>query len=360
MMKNNLCITFSYLVVTLLAFTFNDFLKAQTVSSPVVGFVALDIQPDSDTVVTVGFHQAPEFSGKLSGAPLISDGAATLNLQAGSGIGTGNQFAGSHYIRVRTGNESGKILPILSNTASSVTVDLEGAAGLQIAIGDQISIIPWWTLETLFPSAKQPAAQQSAGDLPPDRKLEMLLYTGGVGTSLSPSRIFFLTASGWKESKRGFPSAGGVIIRPYAVMVMRSKSGGAAWKLFSSGSVNANDSAILLQTSANEPQDNVIGIDRPVAAKLSELGLESAFEESASNDSADRKDELLILDNSEGTKNRPPAATYFRSGGQWILDDAGFPESGNDVIPAEAGLIVRKSVSQNGLPVVWVNQANYP
>ncbi|MCF6238658.1 MAG: TIGR02597 family protein, partial [Candidatus Marinimicrobia bacterium] len=327
MMKNNLCITFSYIVVTLLAFAFNGFLNAETVSSPVVGFVALDIQPDSDTVVTIGFHQAAEFSGKLSAAASISDGTATLNLQAVSGIGAANQFAGSYYIRVRTGNESGRVLPILSNTTSSVTVDLEGAAELQIAIEDQISIIPWWTLETLFPSAEQPAEQQSAGNLPPERKLEMLLYTGGDGTSLSPSRIFFLTASGWKESKREFPSAGGVIIRPFAVMLMRSKSSGVTWKLLSSGRVNENDSAILLQTSINGSQDNVIGIDRPVAAKLNELGLESAFEESASNDPADRKDELLILDNSESTKNRPPSATYFRTGGQWVLDGAGFPES---------------------------------
>jgi len=355
MMKN----TFYCFVIAFFTIALNDFINAQTVSSPVVGFVAVDIEPDSDTVVTVGFHQAPGFSGKLSGAPSISGGEASFNLQVVS-IGANDEFAGSHYVRVRSGSENGKILPILSNTASSVTIDLEGATGLQIVSGDQISIISWWTLESLFPAAEQPAAQQSAGDLPPDRELELLLYDGGVGTSLSPSRIFFLTVSGWKESKRGFPSAGGTIIRPSAVMLLRSKSGGAAWRLLSSGSVNANDSSILLQTSANGPQDTVIGIDRPVAVKLNELGLESAFEESAGNAPGDRKDELLILDNSEGTKNRLPSATYFRSGGQWVIDDTGFPESGNDVIPAEAGLIVRKAISQNGLPVLWVNRPNYP
>lgn len=346
------CILFAFLISA-------PVIEAQTVSSPTVGFVSLDIQPDADTVLTPGFSQAPDFSGKLSGTPTVNGSSAIINIQTQS-VGTANQYANSHYLFVRSGGSSGMVLPITGNSVTSLIVDLSDVPSLSMAAEDAISIIPWWTIETLFPAADQPALQKAAGDLPPDRKVEILLYEGGQGTSLSPSRIFYLATAGWRESTRGFPSADDVIIHPRAVMVVRSSAGGSAWKLITKGNVNGNNSAMLLKTRNSGPQDNIVGIDRPVGAMLNELGMESAFVESASNAANDRADELLVMDNAGSAKNRAPSATYFRAGGQWRRDTSGFPESGGDVIPAEAGLIVRKAPTTNGDPVVWVNPPNYP
>lgn len=147
-----------------------------------------------------------------------------------------------------------------------------------------------------------------------------------------------------------------------SVMWIRSRAGGNPWRLVTSGTVNSANAVTLLQTRTDGPQDNIVGLNRPVPVALNDLGLneESVFRSSSSTASADRLDELHVLDNSGSGANRAPSAIYFRTGGEWRSDEAGFPESGGVLIDVDAGLIVRKAPTANGDPVIWVNQPNYP
>lgn len=334
---------------------------AQSVSSSVVGFTSVEVAPDQDTVLAVTLHESLDFAGSTDGQVTVVGATATVSL-GDSYLGVADRFADSHYLKVLSGTERGRVLPVVGNSSTTVTVALEGTSVLAFEQGDQLAIIPWWTLASLLPPSMQPAEQVSSTDLPPDRQLEILLYQGGVGTSLSPTRVFYLAAGGWKESTLGFPEANGVRIHPHAALVVRARSGGSAFRLFTLGQVNEHDSARLLETRIGGRQDNVLGLHRPVSTTLDDLwanGLDLAFDESASTAAEERGDELLVIDNEDGSRNRAPAATYFRLGGQWVRDEAGFPEAGGDEIAPESVLILRKAPSATGDPVLWIDSPNY-
>lgn len=332
----------------------------ETVTSPVVGFTSQTVNPGDDSILKVGFHQAPVFSGRLESDPVNLGGAWLFDF-SGEPLAGENFQSGTHYVKAIDGQSAGATFEITSNESDKVTVVL-GTGGIGLSGGDRVSIIPHWTLETLIPTQEQPASQRATGNFPPDRRLELYRYTSHAGTGFSPSRIFFLTVSGWKESKKGFPDANNEPIAADAVMWLRPRAGVDSWKLVTSGTVNSSDFVTLLKTHAEMHQDTVVGLNRPVPIAINDLGLndEAVFRSSASTAGEDRLDELHILDNGVSGANRIPSAVYFRTGGEWRSDDAGFPEAMNVLIDSDSGLIVRKAPTENGEPVVWVNHPNYP
>lgn len=333
--------------------------KAETVSSPIVGFVSVNVEPDSDTVFAPTFHKPASFVGRVAAAPTIANGVATISLNVAN-LGLLNEYADTHYLSILSGAESGKKFKITTSRSTSLDIDLDGQSSLSLLAGHEVAVIGYWTLESLFPPDQQPAEQKASGNFPPQRELELLVYEGGDGVSISPAHVYFLTTTGWKKSTKGFPDANTDIVQPNSVVVLRTNGGGTAWDLVTVGNVDQDPSAVVLRTAVGKKQDNMVGINRPVSVQVSELGLETAFIESPSTSEGDRQDELLVVDNSSGAKNRVPTRTYFRSGGAWISDEAGFPNADADEISPDSALIVRKAPTQDGLPVLWVNLPNYP
>jgi uncharacterized protein (TIGR02597 family) len=113
-------------------------------------------------------------------------------------------------------------------------------------------------------------------------------------------------------------------------------------------------------TQAAGPQDTMVAMPRPVAAKLSELGLSGTlFQDSATTNPADRKDQLMVFDNAAAALNKAPSATYFRIPAGWVRDTSGYPPAENVTIEPSAGVLIRKAAAGNNAGVTWLNVPNY-
>jgi uncharacterized protein (TIGR02597 family) len=116
---------------------------------------------------------------------------------------------------------------------------------------------------------------------------------------------------------------------------------------------------VPVRVSQGKEQDTMLAVPRPAPVALADLDLGSAFEESATNAPEDRKDELLVFDNTATGLNKTPVATYFRSGGQWREDAALFPSAETVEIEPSAGLLLRKAKGLADAILPWPNAAPY-
>src|SRR6056297_1618580 len=167
----------------------------QTVSSPVVGFSSQTVSSSNDTVLKVGFQRSPVFAGRLTAPPTNLGVGRILELNGSPNAGV-DELVDTHYVKVTTGGDEGAVYPITKNRGSEVTIST-GSAAVQLSSGDGIKIIPWWTLDSFIPPEDQPAERKAQGNLPPDRRLELYLFSDFEGTGFSPSQVFFLTDEGW-------------------------------------------------------------------------------------------------------------------------------------------------------------------
>lgn len=335
---------------------------AADVASRIVGYNVVDCPAGSDTIVSVPFHRPASFSGAVQGTISVNGSGATITPKANPVFAAGEFTNESHYLQfVGTGAKAGFVYSVTTHVTGAVTIDTGGDDLSGVADGDQFEIIPHWTLETLFPKATQTTIHVSTSKLSTGRKSRILFFddsTGGI--ALAPNRVYFLTAAGWFQSDAGLPAADDVIIPPGKAFVIRHPATELATQFIPHQMVVESSYSTPLQARSAGAQDNVIGLMRPVPVKLLDLDLAATFEESASNDSGDRADELLVYDNVAAAVNKQPATTYFRVSGEWRKDDGStYPASDMDEISPSTGLVIRKSASTADETLHWINLPRY-
>lgn len=336
--------------------------NAAEVASSVVGYNRVDCPGGSDTVVSVPFHRPASFSGLVDGTPNVSGGAATVAVQGTDPLVDSELVGEAHYLVFTDGGGGGSVFPITANDTGSITIDTGSGDLAGVADGDRFQAVPYWTLATLFPVATQTAIHLSGGMLSPQRKSTVLFFDESTGgTDLAPDRIFFATGDGWFRSASGFPAADDEIVRPGAAFVIRHPQGEAATAFYPHQVVSTSAFAVDLRTRSEGPQDNAVSLVRPVPVRLADLDLGApAFLESASNGDPDRKDELLVYDNTAALLNKTPSTIYFRAGGEWRLDDdSSYPNADDDEISPSAGLVIRKASTAGGETLQWLNTPRY-
>jgi uncharacterized protein (TIGR02597 family) len=350
-----------FLFNLLLAFLSISSVKAASAYSPVVGFLKFDCPADSDTIVSVPFHQAPRFAGKLSAAPAVpSSGVVRITLAGTPDFAAGELTGQAHYLVSReAGSAEGRYFPISTHGTSTVDVEAELADFGALAIDSPVSIVPAWTLEALFPDATQTTFHPSSGPLASGRGSELLLFDAeSEGSVLAPSKRYFVSATGWQESGT-YTSAADVVIAPGQPFIVRHPAGVFPTQFVAMNQVFGGVVALPLRVTNGKAQDNTIALPRPVPTALGDLDPGVSFEESASTDPGDRKDELLVFNNASAAVNKAPSATYFRTGGNWVEDTAGFPVSNAVEIELSAGIILRKAPGTENLTLVWTNAPLY-
>jgi uncharacterized protein (TIGR02597 family) len=332
------------------------------VASRIVGYNVVDCPAGSDTIVSVPFCRPASFSGAVSGTPAASGSAVTITPAGNPVFAAGEFTTEAHYLRfLGQGGRSGWIFEVTSNNAGTVTIDAAGEDLADVVQGDRFEVVPHWTLATLFPPATQATIHESANKLSIGRKTRVLFFDVTTeGIDLAPDRIYFLTADGWFHSAAGLEEADGVTVKPGQPFVIRHPATESATKFIPHQVVVQADHGAPLRTRAAGSQDNVVGLVRPVPVKLSELDLGAVFTESASNDSGNRADELLVYDNVAAAVNKQPSATYFRVSGEWREDDGGtFPNADNTTVLPSTGLVVRKAATTGGETLRWLNTPRY-
>jgi len=338
-------------------------LRAAEVFSPVFGFLKFDCPANSDTVVSAPFHRAPRWAGRAAGSPTDQGGGtARLSLKDSPSFTAGELTSTPHFLYCRdtSGAHQGRHFRIVTHGASTIDVTASLAELGSLTTDGLVSVIPAWTLETLFPPGTQTTLHASTGPLATDRVSELLFFdTTTAGTSLAPSRRFYVTATGWFEAGT-FVSAGNTVIEPGQAFLIRHPAGVAMTSFVPNQQVYGGLVTTAVRVSTEMARDTMVALPRPVAMTLDQLDFgPGQFVESNSTAPADRKDQLLVFDNAEALRNKQPDATFFRSGGQWVRDAVGFPPGGQVTIEPSAGLLLRKASGANNTPVLWVNSPTY-
>lgn len=336
--------------------------RSEDFYSPVVGFLRFDCPADSDTIVSVPFHPTPRWAGRLSGAP-TNPGGGVMRLSLGNAPNfTGTELTHTpHFVYLRgTPGTEGRHFRIAAHAANSVDVTAAAAELAGLGTDSQLSILPGWTLDALFPPATQTTFHASTGNLASTRGSELLLFDlNTVGSNLAPSRTFFVTGTQWIEAGP-FTEAGDEVIAPGQAFIVRHPSGVAATAFVAAQQVYGEAVAVSLPVSTTTARDTMLALPRPVPATLEDLDLSPAvFTESPSTAANDRRDQLLVFDNASVGRNKEPAAVYFRTGGQWVRDAAGFPPSGSVSIEPSAGLLLRKAAGSSEIVLHWINEPAY-
>ena len=350
-------------------------LAAQVVTTEPVGFNKVTCLANSDTIVGVPLRVQGSITTKLAAVPTLNGELATLSL-ASSALPAFSK----HYLKFIGGTRDGRWYDITANTATSVTIDLNGDNLNGVISGDSVLIAEYWTLNSLFPPAgattswtETPVGSgnwvpnghaifASTSTFPAGRRTELrfrdLVYAG-----INPpySAKYYIHGGIWKLSGGGNTDRGSVALAPDTFLTISHPSTVTRSTTFRAlGEVEFGSMNVPLFTLTSGSRDNLISILRPVNVSLESLNLRQsgAFVPSTSTFPSGRLDELLIFDNLVQLQNKTPSMKYYVHNGIWKLSGGGNTNRGLETVPAGSAFIVRKFKSDDGHTDMWLN--TYP
>jgi uncharacterized protein (TIGR02597 family) len=321
--------------------------SAADVSDP-VGIFRLRLRGNSDTLVSLPLQRTP-----LVEASLASRTGNTVLLDAN--IPT--LPAEGAFALVMSGTLEGAAIPITSVSGRTLTLDDTGydLAGLKFtASADLIAVVPYWTLDALFPAGRgiNPSANATV------RPTEILFYDATQsGINLSAASTFFYftgspaKAAGWYKVGATATSLGTQRITPHAYVIVRHNLAGDTTLLVTGGVQMSGFRIPLAVRTTNTAQDNFVAlpIAMPVSLGDSRLVASGAF--AASPNAVNRTDELLVFDNTVVGQNKSAVATYFyfvgntaKAAGWYKVGDTAQAANAFLLKPGE-GYVVRKAAA---------------
>lgn len=332
-------------------------------TSTPVGFNKITCLSGSDTHVSVPFHQKPVYFGSLS-----ADSSGSNTFSIGNTL-SADVTTAPHYIKFTSGTDTeGKWFDITGSAANSITVDLNGET-INFPTDTTFKVIPHWTLNSLFPvdihsSDSNSTIHLTTGSIGFQRGTEILFPDYNTpGVNKVAKRLFFMLNSGWVERLDGatfanYPNSNNEVVAPNSTLIVRNSSALNTTTYIPKGVVETAKSEILLQSSASTQIDNPVALDRPIPITLAELDLGGNFEESLNTLGFNRRDELLVYNNSEAKFNKSPTQKYIKVSGDWLDTSNSFANANNTTILPSEHIIIRKASSVDDVKP-WVNAPTY-
>jgi uncharacterized protein (TIGR02597 family) len=244
-------------------------------------------------------------------------------------------------------------------------VSLNGASLNNLTAGSTVSVIPYWTFGTVFPpSASGTAFIASTSPLVRQTQVFVPNYSG-TGDYLGPAATYFFYSGHWcLVGDSVSNSHNNDILIPDGYVTVRNPASAGTTTLTTMGNVLTGNFTIPLATNTSGPQDNAVGICRPVDTSLNNLGLISSGAFTPSTSALVRQDQIFLVSNTEAGLYKGATATYFyyvgTSGTGWrLVGDSIINDHGNDVIPAGTGFTIRKVATGNGATAFWQNPPTY-
>ncbi len=348
-------------VAAIAGFLIGHAASAQSVTTEPVGFITDSLVGNSDTFISLPLTRPAAFVGGIASAA-----GATISVSGNPW--TANQFvyaSGSqpnHYYALigpatSANPKEGHTYPIVSNTTSSITVALGQDTVAGIPANAQVSVIPNWSLNTVFPAADAnvsftpttTAAQYKTQVRVPDVSasgINLPYTTYFYSDNAAPGEV------GWRLVNDNTTDHGDDALLPDSHFVARNLNGAPTLPLVNLGSVLQKKLTTPLVTRTGGQQDNPVGILRPLDVALNATGLNLA------DGSFGPNDQLLLFNNAVAGFDKSPSAIYVQTAaanGPWRLSTDLVNDRGNEIIPAGTGFIVRKGVG-NGQPDFWTNK----
>jgi uncharacterized protein (TIGR02597 family) len=333
-----------------------SFSSLSAVETDPVGFVSRDVNANADLKVGIPLHQAASFTG-------VVDSVATGTVNVTTTVP--DVTTASHYLQVSSGVLLGKWYAVTASTASSVTVaeDLQ-AAGLVAT--DTFDVIPFWTLNTLFPAG---------GDIPPTSNpfspvaFVALNDVTLSGTNLAAPFLYFYNdgtqgPAGWiQNGNLGGGLQGDTIISPESYITIRNLTSSPV-SVTMAGTVPTYTLANDIVSSSTTAQDNQVPNPFPAGVTLASSDLfEDGIIAGSSNPFAPG-DLLLVFTTTPTTLNPAPDRVFFYNDG--TQGPAGWIENGNLAaglqddfeLPLGGALIVRKAQGSDSV-ISWTPDIPY-
>ncbi len=244
--------------------------------------------------------------------------------------------------------KEGNSYTVTANDSSTLTLNLNGdnSALSSVQPNTQIILIPYWTLKSVFPASDANVSYTpSTSPLLRKTQIQIPNYSGN-GIDLTPSATYYYYNSAWRQAGRNTSEdhSDDVLI-PNGYFTVRNSSSPTT-TLTVTGNVLMQKLVVPLATSSSGAQDNSVSTIRPVDVTLNSSGLISSGAFTVSTSPLLRKDQLLVFDNTQVSFDKVPAATYYYYNGAWRKAGANVTlDFGTDVIPAGAGVVIRKSTS---------------
>jgi uncharacterized protein (TIGR02597 family) len=332
-------------------------LNAETVASTPSGFFRMTLLGNSDTFVSVPFLRSEAAQGmvqSVSGNQISwqnSPGWASGQFVYQAGVQTN-----TYFVIFRTGVKEGHYFGVTANDASSIWITLGSDDLSGVVTGDRVSIIPYWTLGSIFPSGRSIHVSPSPGS----RSTEVIVPDMSfVGVNPSAGITYYFWSSKWRRTDKPFSQGfDDDPILPDAYLIVRHYLG-TSTVLTLSGGLVMTKWAVPLNAHPNTQQDNLVGLLRPVPVSLDNSGLIASGAFSASPSPGSRTDELYTFDNTAVGMNKSASHTFYYWNGAWRQTDKPFSYNAgtNEVFSPGTGVIIRKNTSTTS--AVWVNSPGY-
>jgi uncharacterized protein (TIGR02597 family) len=312
------------------------------------GYNLVQCPSGSDTHLTVPIQQTPVLFQSRVSRVTPSPGFVTISSVLAPGWGT-RTLGADYYVRWLSGQNEGRWSAIQSNTRESITLATAGVQVSSFQAGDRFCVVPYWTLDTLFPPGSQQTIHVSEGLLPHQhRSLVLLNSNAGSGINRSASSVFLLTGTGWVSASSGNTVAGTQRLVPGSTFVVRHSRNVLATSFLPSGRVVSGPDAVRIEPDLAGRKDINVGLQRSVPMTLGASALgSSAFAASLNHSQGFRGDELLVFDNASTAFNKAPSSTYYMVGTFWYRDsglNASNPRAENEsVFLPGRGVIIRKA-----------------
>src|SRR5689334_8966965 len=157
--------------------------NAQVLAPVLSGFQRLTLLGNSDSYLSTPFARPATATAVVQG---VAGNVITVKgvnpWVSGQFVNHGGPQGDTWYVLIVSGASAGSTFPITASDASSITINLDGDV-LNAAANDQLAIIPYWTLGTVFPGGLGVHVSPSASEL----RTEIILpdlnaptLTGGV------------------------------------------------------------------------------------------------------------------------------------------------------------------------------------
>ena len=269
---------------------------------------------------------------------------------------------------------AGRIFEIISNSLDSldIFIGLEDVS-LGLTNGVSIEVIPYWTLDSLFPQGNgvHPSSNFNA-------QTHVMTFSGDeAGVNLTNDNSFFyydgslgglFSAPGWyRVGSSLFQNFGKHPIDPHAQIIVRHNVAGDTEFRCMGYVFSSPQRSIINVLGTGVPQDNTISLTNPLDVTLDDSQLfQSGVFEGADTFNPTSGDQLLVFDSNIREKNKSNSLTYFYYTGN-LFGGAGWRLVGSDpsIIVGDAiafslskQCIIRKKAGPVGSQI-WLMTPNY-
>lgn len=347
-----------------------------SVTSDPVGFVNVNVGSNSEVPISAPLTRAPALTTIVSS---VSGNVITVGttMTAGQFVPGGAQ-TDNFYVLVKstvspTSAVKGKWFQVTQNTATTLTVDQGGVSTVQaqgLAANDSIQVIPFWTLNTLFPSGQgvDPTINFTALQ---GQVLLMPQEAAGIGINVPADATFIYwtggqgLGNGWYNIGTGAPGDNQVVNPDMSVTV---RNPGSAKQVTFVGTVPRSPLSSNLNTiAAGQAQDNMTGNPLPVPLTLTQLNLFESGAFTPTTNFTSLQDQLLLFASTTNGFNAPADKTLiYWTGGQGLtngwynIGTGAGPLDNTEIVQPGAAFVVRKAATGSPSSANWTVTPPYP